>query len=417
MIRRIIGRTKKTTAEWWLNTGAPGVADRRAFRAAPAPTAEPRVHVLVAPPGGGNIGDQALVEAFLENTSGPVRVIVRRAADLVVPTAQTHRVEVVELPALLYRVDAAHRRDIVRLRALLADAVSFSVVGADIMDGRYSPRGSVNRSNVAELAAIAGVDSRILGFSWNGAARPAARRALVRASRAGVRVLLRDPLSAERARRDGVQHVHEVADIVFTARTVDAGIVSEVLPDGATGPVAIVNVSGLVAKKVGQLDEYARVIEHLRASGTRIVLLPHVLRAGADDLDACRSLLRKVGPEGITLVERVLRPAEVRGLCSAASFVVTGRMHLAIMAMMNGKPAITLSTQGKVEGLMRLLGVPELSVEPTTGFGSRIVRLIDEVRPESSHARAAIVEHLPQLIELARRNLDGLPVATTSRAS
>ena len=146
MIRRIIGRTKKTTAEWWLNTGAPGVADRRAFRAATAPTAERRVHVLVAPPGGGNIGDQALVEAYLENITGPVRVIVRRAADLVVPAEQAERIEVVELPALLYRVDAAHRRDIVRLRALLADAVSFAVVGADIMDGRYSPRGSVNRS-------------------------------------------------------------------------------------------------------------------------------------------------------------------------------------------------------------------------------------------------------------------------------
>ncbi|PJJ71853.1 polysaccharide pyruvyl transferase WcaK-like protein [Diaminobutyricimonas aerilata] len=415
MIRRIIGRTKKTTAEWWLNTGAPGVADRRAFRAAPAPTADRRVHVLVAPPGGGNIGDQALVEAFLENTTGPVRVIVRRAADLVVPAEQAERIEVVELPALLYRVDAAHRRDIVRLRALLTDAVSFTVVGADIMDGRYSPRGSVNRSNVAELAAIAGVDSRILGFSWNGAARPAARRALVRASRAGVRVLLRDPLSAERARRDHVQHVQEVADIVFAAHTVQPGIVHEVLPAGAGQPFAIVNVSGLVAKKVGQLDEYARVIEHLRAKDIPIVLLPHVIRPGADDLDACRALLGAVGSRGITLVERVLRPAEVRGLCAGASFVVTGRMHLAIMAMMNGKPAVTLSTQGKVEGLMRLLGVPQLSVEPTPGFGSRIVDLIDEVRPDDSPARAAIAEHLPHLVDLARRNLDGLPVTTAGR--
>ena len=37
---------------------------------------------------------------------------------------------------------------------------------------------------------------------------------------------------------------------------------------------------------------------------------------------------------------------------------MTGRMHLAVMALLAGTPPITVATQGKVEGLMRLFGSP-----------------------------------------------------------
>ena len=71
-------------------------------------------------------------------------------------------------------------------------------------------------------------------------------------------------------------------------------------------------------------------------------------------------------------VDVQLSPAEVRGLAAGAQVVITGRMHLAIMSMSSGVPAITFSTHGKVSGLMRLFGVDELCVEPGEDMADRI---------------------------------------------
>ena len=89
------------------------------------------------------------------------------------------------------------------------------------MDGKYSARGSVRRSTLAEAAASAGVPTRIIGFSWNAAPLPRARAALRRAAAAGAVPLLRDPVSARRARSDGIDAAVDVADIVFSAQSRD----------------------------------------------------------------------------------------------------------------------------------------------------------------------------------------------------
>ena len=54
-------------------SGLPSLVDRRLVRS--RLRAEPRVrgrHLLLAAPGGGNVGDQAMLESVLENTAGPV---------------------------------------------------------------------------------------------------------------------------------------------------------------------------------------------------------------------------------------------------------------------------------------------------------------------------------------------------------
>jgi hypothetical protein len=57
-------------------------------------------------------------------------------------------------------------------------------------------------------------------------------------------------------------------------------------------------------------------------------------------------------------------------------------MHLAIMALSLGKPAITFSTQGKVEGLMELFGTGFLMIDPCVGMSSDVVPLIDRVEAD-----------------------------------
>src|SRR5215203_4033620 len=94
-------------------------------------------------------------------------------------------------------------------------ATSFSVIGADVMDGGYGFRSSTNRANLARRMAEIGVDCRILGFSWNASPDPRALSAVRRAAASGVATILRDPRSAGRAQSDGIEPVDEAADLVF----------------------------------------------------------------------------------------------------------------------------------------------------------------------------------------------------------
>ncbi|TNM61080.1 hypothetical protein FHN55_17885 [Streptomyces sp. NP160] len=415
-VARVVRRTRAAVRGRAATSRATSAAVRRAAaargRVAAPPGAVP-VHVLVGPPGAGNTGDLAMVEAFVENVSGRVVVVERNPGDLRLAPHLSASADVVSLPHLVYGRGAQRTRDLEAFAELLDTAASLSVVGADMLDGGYSLTGSVNRILLAELGALRGVPTRLLGFSWNASPRRPAARALRAAARAGAAPLLRDPHSAARARATGVPGVVETADVVFLARSADDGLAEQARAQtrrsGARG-LAVVNASALVGKRVDQVAEYRTLVEHLVASGLAVVLLPHVLRGTSDDLTACRAVAEAVAgdvpPGSVHLVERAPTPAEVRGLAASAQVVVTGRMHLAIMSLMAGVPAVTFSTQGKVSGLMEALGVPELCVEPAPGMGSRVISLLDSLQDGDVAGR--LQHHLPGQRERALRNVEGL---------
>lgn len=403
---KLPGRLLRVWARAVVGTGLPSLVDRailRAhFRAQPRTR---RAHLLVAAPGNGNVGDQALLEALLENIEGAVTLIVPTAAELRLPEELRRRTAVLEIPHLIYGTGADHRASVARFGRALANASRLSIVGADVMDGTYSLPASVRRSNLAAAAAGVGVETRVVGFSWSDRPRAAARRSLVTAARSGVHLLLRDPLSAQRARCQGISPVVAVADVVFAARSIDSSAADELLA-GITEPVALVNVSGLLAARSDQTEEYAAIVDALRARGLHVLIVPHVGRERGGDLLACAALAERVGSAGVSRVSSLLTPAQVRGLTARAAITVTGRMHLAVMSLMHGVPAITLASQGKVEGLMQLFATPELCIAPRPGFAVAVIDVLDRVIPGDSPARRSIRRALPDVVALARRNTD-----------
>lgn len=415
-VRTILGGLRKRTAPILkspavLSLGARAVfVDAARLRRARGTAAATGRAILIAPPGAGNIGDAALVGAFLENVGGPITVITRYKGDFRIPAEHADRVEIVSLGTLLYGGLPSFVRDLRRFRAMLPGAASVSIVGADIMDGAYNFRASTSRAVVARSAAQAGVDTRVLGFSWNGRANPAALAELRQADRAGTTLFLRDPLSVERARRDGLD-AQASADIVFSARSVDPVRAEKEL--GAldvSGGIAIVNVSGLI--DTDQTGAYVEIIGGLRSRGLAVVLLPHVIKHGPDDLAACRKVYAALpDTAGVAFVEDVLTPAEVRGFTERATVTVTGRMHLAIMSLMKGVPAITLATQGKVEGLMAMFELPYLCVEPGAGLAGRVEEALERVLSDRDAVSTAILAKLPAVEELSAANFAGLPSA------
>jgi colanic acid/amylovoran biosynthesis protein len=382
-------------------------ADRMLLRRRSRPADGAPHHVLLAPAGGGNIGDQALVEAFIENVSGDVTVICRRPGDYVPP--DDPRVRMLPLLSLVYGDLLGHVRDLGAFRRVLRTATSFSVVGADVMDGGYGHRASTNRANLARRVAELGIDARILGFSWNASPHPRALAAVRDAARRGVMTVLRDPRSAARARADGIDPIVDGADIVFLARSVDDTTASE-WADRVASPLALVNFSGLVPSD-GGIEPYVGVIEALRSRDHGVLLVPHVSRPGADDLPLCRAVADRFADDAeVVLVDRLLSPAAIRGLADRARVTVTGRMHLAVMSLMHGVPAVTVATQGKVEGLMDLVGTPGLCVPPDE-IDDALARVVGDTADRAGELTATITGRLDAVSELADRNLDGLAAA------
>ena len=288
-------------------------------------------------------------------------------------------------------------------------AASVSIIGADIMDGAYNSSASSNRSNLAVRASRLGLDTRVLGFSWNANPSNRARRAIVRASRSGVKLMVRDPMSLQRIRHHGAKEATLVADTVFASLTAAQAVAEMDSPSGEPNYV-VVNASALVARSQSQSDAYHGLIEQLRSLGYGVVLLPHVLRGERDnDLTACREVYsRWTDDASVRLIERELHPDEVRTVAGNAAFVVTGRMHLAVMALSRTRPAVVVATQGKVEGLMRYFQLSDFAVNPGSGFGRELRRAVSALHAELEQQHLKVKTRLPEVRQLADLNFDGL---------
>ncbi|OOB91896.1 hypothetical protein B0T42_03065 [Rathayibacter sp. VKM Ac-2630] len=349
-----------------------------------------------------------MFESYLQNTTGPIVALVRSRLDFSTPPADRDRVQFVEVPNLVGGGRFGRKKDVVSFVNALSQAVDFSIIGADVMDGGYERREAVRRAQLLRIAASFGVPSRVLGFSWNAHSDVVARRELRRVSNS-VELFARDPQSRARLQRERIR-ANESADIVFSLST-------EAYPEDIAawlnrqaGRVVSVNVSGLIMRKLDLVSEFAEVVHRLLAHGHKVILLPHVIRAGDNDLDACRQvaeLLSDADRSEILLIERVLAPSEVAWVAEHSAVVLTGRMHFAILSLSQGTVPITMATQGKVEGLAELFGIEELVLSPERGVGATALELVEKVLASDEY-RTKIVAALPVALELSSRSFSGL---------
>jgi polysaccharide pyruvyl transferase WcaK-like protein len=89
--------------------------------------------------------------------------------------------------------------------------------------------------------------------------------------------------------------------------------------------------------------------------------------------------------------------------------VVTGRMHLAISALSQAVPTIGVAYMGKFEGLMQHLSLRSSLVSTQEILRAGVLRrMVEEVLARRVEQVATIERALPAVIELARRNVEGL---------
>lgn len=371
-------------------------------------TAPRSYNILIPTLGKGNIGDQAMVEAFLGNVPGHIVCIMDRRENLLIPPEHRHRTTVIEAPGLVGGTPIGRIRARVLFCALMANAKSVNVIGADVMDGGYSRRESILRSQLLWMAAKLGVPGQVLGFSWNGSSHRLTRKYLEK-SASSTLFNLRDPLSLDRFNMAGYPKVRLVSDMAFTlsTSTADPELKTWVDSRKAEGrKIAIFNTSGLIDKTQMLDSDYSSIAEHLLANNFAIIVLPHVRRQGDDDTVPARRLSRDYRHEDLLLVDRQLTPGNVVSLAATADVCITGRMHLAILSLGQETPAIALATQGKVEGMLAMFGLQHYAVLPVPGLASQVIELLDELWTKEQETKLSIHQALPKIRLLSALNYE-----------
>ncbi|GAA4777008.1 polysaccharide pyruvyl transferase family protein [Microbacterium gilvum] len=365
-------------------------------------------HILIAGPGEGSIGDEAMYEAFVKTCPGPLTVIARRPEDLLW-TSDREDVEYVYLPSLLYG-QGGRRAALKTVLTLAQSAESVSLVGADIMDGVYSEFASVRRFRTVAASATCGADARVLGFSWNNAPAPRARRAMQETS-AIAQLSARDERSAERLRADGGQRVVTVSDLAFLTEP-NVALEDRVLADWVTQQraegrqIVLVNANPRQEKRFpGLRDAYVRLIRTLLDDGISCILVPHDSRGGERSEEAYLAGIASEFATETALfhVENAPMPAQVVAIAREVDLVVSGRMHLVVLASVARRATVAFDYQDKFEGLYRLLGYDGRIAGPEGA--DRLVERVRVALTERESSEDALRASWPEVIRRSTLNL------------
>ncbi len=356
------------------------------------------LNLLFPAPDKGNIGDRMMLLATLSANNKKFTLVSEKSGDLTVLQGQFDGPNFVEIPHLYHRIPGTRLRALFSLASIMRESTKVLVIGADLMDGKYNYAASIHRLQILHLANELGIESRVLGFSW-GENNPNTLSEYMINYCENTNFMVRDPISYQRLLQLGVKNIHQVADLVFNYefKVLDTRL--------ATRKYCIINSSGLISQSSRNILLYGEIIRKILALGFEVILLPHVIRNSDDDLAVLRSLYNAfLNEKEVTLIENILQPEEILKLCLNAEIVITSRMHLAILSLISGTPPIVFSSNGKVEGLLKMFQIEQLCIPESNYSSSDVMAVLDSTLRDVSALRSKIKANIKNVSEMSSRN-------------
>jgi polysaccharide pyruvyl transferase WcaK-like protein len=246
-------------------------------------------------------------------------------------------------------------------------------IGADIMDGGYRENVATRRLVLAWLMHCLGKRVSIVSFSFNTMPKSGVLRAFHRLG-SGARYAVRDRQSLRRFESATGLRGALAADIGFLAVPALAprftslvGWMAEAKRDRFHVLFVNLNVAPFrwdattrncsTERLVGAIHAALVSVQSRIESGLAVVVVPHDFRNATEawsDLGLAQALddrLKSDFDGRHTRVQAPFNSAEICALLESADIVVTGRMHLAILAIAAGVPPLSFTYQDKFEGM------------------------------------------------------------------
>lgn len=318
-------------------------------------------------------------------------------------------------------VDSRIRKEnIAELLNIIQNAENLYVVGADIVDGYYDPLLPCTWLIWANHAGKIGVNSRIIGFSFNRNPHPSSMLSIKLFTK-HVKVFIRDPISLKRFESHFPGKAHITADIAFLLEP------SQVSDDfsqwkylNAINNKIVIGVNFnfhafrdlsilYSAKELSSL--IARNLpREVHGRACSYVLIPHDLKESSGDLSILKDLADSLKDINISNYFYYSRdPREIKSVTQNLDLLISGRMHLAIAALGSGIPTIGIEYQDKFGGLFTMFGLLDfgLLIRPDECLSNSLAERIAESIDSISMIRERIKENVIKVNDLARINIKG----------
>lgn len=364
---------------------------------------------FVSPTAPGSLGDQAMLDAAMSHVENVIG-----GTTAVFPHAPAMRSK-----GRLYSGSGRLSSLLATGRGVLA-CTHVAYIGADVLDGVYSAQSSLKRLKVLQVAQKLGRKVRVMGSSWS--ETPAQEVIDFLISNPKIEVLARDPISRGRMEKDLKRDIRLVADLGFLMKAEAKSVASQRAvewaknqkADGAT--ILGVNLSGHTVRTLADrsVTPFSNLISRwLDADASRrLLFIPHDVRPGfGGDLTVLETLASELAPRyanRMHVPDGTLDAWDAKAIAGAVDLVLTGRMHLAIAALGQGTPPVSVVYQGKFEGLMAHFGLEGLTVAPETIDKDQVA---DECLSAATACAPALKDQingaLPKVAALSLQNFEG----------
>lgn len=377
---------------------------------------------LVLPPARpGSLGDQAMLRATLTTLRQTgfkrIGVLTYDQADRYTTDVDIHHYQLKDF--LDYGLEEGLMRFILHAQSY----THFFLIGADVMDGYYSAKETLAKIELARLADRCGLNTTLLGFSFNDHADKACVDAL-RALPTTVAMHARDPVSHHRLITLLGRNITPSADLAFllapnTARFEVKAFLDKLNALKDTGHILLgINVAYLILGTHPTESEVNTLLKQVReaiiAAAARhrniaFIFFSHDNRGQMSDLTLARRLADSLR-EDLSEIRRILPPApldcdEIKALCAPLDGAFTCRMHFGIACLSQGVPIAAIGYQGKFEGLMERFGLEEMLLPDAKAVNSNnLCALINELIEKRDRLKTRVLKKLPENLNLSTSN-------------
>lgn len=391
----------------------------RRGRALHCNAAKPTSVILIPPsPWAGNIGDTAMLRGLtteLRNVCGYTVCV----APHLEPELWG---ELTKLP--VYALAPMAITDYSAWVPRLGGVGAAYLIGADVLDGKYSLALTLSRLEFIDFLATYGIPVVITGCSVR-TDTPDIVISALRDLHRNVSVCARDPESEQRLRDWTKREIPRVTDVAFMLppKDQDNPLLDEVslLKSGAPDGILIGVAPNRLSVRIGELGdaerfacmvEYCvRLVETIAAAraSANFLFIPHDLRSQWSDDRICDAVVAQLSEplRRRLVVSRTQQPDEIKGALTKVDVLVTGRMHCGIGALGVGTPTIFLDYQDKVTGMLRLFDLDTRIefIERPERVAAKTVEKIDSLLEEGVALRERILSVLPTIKEYSRKNV------------
>lgn len=300
------------------------------------------------------------------------------------------------------------------------------ILGADCMDGYYSPLTSLELLSIYDLCyKTSTLRAKLLGFSFN--AKPS--WLMIRAFNSlssDIKIRLRDSVSLSRYKKKVNRPASLVADAAFmlqpnTAFPLYKEIETWTNNRRANGQTIIGLNFHPMLRSYSRAEDIkedamllAKNVETILTKHPKVsfVFIPHDDRVGITDNLMLSTMYRYLKDieridERIYYSSEVPRASQLKALCGLLDGLISSRMHLAIAALGMKVPVMAATYQGKFEGLFQHFGLDSTYLLSPQYFLSDVMfQKFESFLKNIPELKRQIAERLPFVQKLSVNNFE-----------